>query len=359
MSGIFTRFLLPLCAVGLLVFAVVHVTRAQKPETKSRPMAPPPRNPFPDTVAGAGIVEPETENIAVGTPVAGVVVEVYAKVGQKVQPGSELFRLDDRVLQAELNYRQAATAAAQADLTRLEHQPRPELLSMMKSQLDEAQANLLDQRDQYQRVRELVEKKVSTDAELITRQQAYRAAHAKQTRAETEYAMTKAGAWEYELLVARAAVEQARAQQQQVEMELARLVVRALVSGEVLQVSVRPGEYVATPSTGALVVIGNVDQLHVRVDIDEYDIPRFRPGAPAKAMLKGQSKFEYPLKFVRVEPYVIPKKSLTGDNTERVDTRVLQVIYAIDPAAPAAKGKRLYVGQQVDAYIDGSPDSGA
>lgn len=356
MSGIFTRFLLPVVAVGLLVFAVVHVTTAQKPEEKSRPVAPPPRNPFPDTVAGAGIVEAETENIAVGTPVGGVVVEVYAKVGQKVQRGTELFRLDDRVLQAELKFREAATAAAQADVTRLEHQPRPEMLAMMKCQLDEAQANLLDQRDQYNRVRELVEKKVSTDSELITRQQAYRAAHAKHTRAETEYQMTKAGAWEYELLVARAAVEQARAQQQQVETELNRLVVRALVSGEVLQVDVRPGEYVATPSTKALVVIGNVDQLHVRVDIDEYDIPRFRPGCPAKAMLKGQSKHEFPLSFVRVEPYVIPKKSLTGDNTERVDTRVLQVIYAIDPSSQPADGRRLYVGQQVDAYIEARPD---
>ncbi len=118
MSGIFTKILLPLCAIGLFAFAVVHVTRAQKPEEKSKPMAPPPRNPFPNTVAGAGIVEAETENIAVGTPVAGVVVEVYAKVGGKVKPGTELFRLDDRVLQAELIYRKAATAAAQADVTR-------------------------------------------------------------------------------------------------------------------------------------------------------------------------------------------------------------------------------------------------
>jgi len=259
-------------------------------------------------------------------------------------------------LQAELNYRKAATAAAQADLTRLEHQPRPEMLSMMKSQLDEAQANLLDQRDQYNRVRELVDKKVSTDAELVTRQQAYRAAHAKQTKAETEFAMTKAGAWEYELLVSRASVAQARSQQQQVEMELERLVVRSLVSGEILQVDVRPGEYVGTPANKALVVIGNVDQLHVRVDIDEYDIPRFRPGAPAKAMLKGQSKSEFPLSFVRVEPYVIPKKSLTGDNTERVDTRVLQVIYAIDHDGQKSQGQRLYVGQQVDAYIDSGGD---
>ncbi len=73
-------------------------------------------------------------------------------------------------------------------------------------------------------------------------------------------------------------------------------------------------------------------------------------------MLKGQSKYEFPLSFVRVEPYVIPKKSLTGDNTERVDTRVLQVIYAIDHDGQKSNGQRLYVGQQVDAYIDSGSD---
>ena len=87
----------------------------------------------------------------------------------------------------------------------------------------------------------------------------------------------------------------------------------------------------------------------MRVDIDEYDIPRFVPEAPARATLKGQPDEFFPLKFVRIEPYVVPKKSLTGDNTERVDTRVLQVIYAIDTS-----GKRLFVGQQLDVFIDAS-----
>src|SRR5690606_20495290 len=100
-----------------------------------------------------------------------------------------------------------------------------------------------------------------------------------------------------------------------------------------------------------LIVLGNIDQLHVRVDIDEHDIPRFKPGTEAWATLKGSSKEKFPLKFVRVEPYVVPKRSLTGQNTERVDTRVLQVIYELDP-----RGQRLYVGQQVDVYINAVDD---
>jgi multidrug resistance efflux pump len=117
----------------------------------------------------------------------------------------------------------------------------------------------------------------------------------------------------------------------------------------VLQVNVHPGEFVGAPPGQALVVLGNVHTLHVRVDIDEHDVPRFRPGAAARASVRGNAAHEYALRFVRVEPYVIPKKSLTGDNTERVDTRVLQVIYAVDGAS---EERPLYVGQQMDVFID-------
>ena len=98
--------------------------------------------------------------------------------------------------------------------------------------------------------------------------------------------------------------------------------------------------------------MGNLHPLHVRVDIDEHDAPRFRPGAAARASLRGTPEVSYPLQFVRVEPYVVPKKSLTGDNTERVDTRVLQVIYDLD-----VKDRPIYVGQQMDVFIDAG-DSG-
>jgi hypothetical protein len=50
---------------------------------------------------------------------------------------------------------------------------------------------------------------------------------------------------------------------------------------------------------------------------------------------------------VRFEPYVIPKKSLTGSPSERTDTRVLQAIYRLAPEAMP-----VYVGQQVDVFID-------
>src|SRR5437868_6992852 len=126
-----SKLVLPLLAAALLGFAVLHVVRASQTVPDPPPPAEPPRTPFGHTVAGAGIVEAQTENISVGSALAGVVLEVYVpveKVGQRVKAGDPLFRVDDRQLQAQLAYQQANLAAARAQLAKLEQQPRPEEL---------------------------------------------------------------------------------------------------------------------------------------------------------------------------------------------------------------------------------------
>src|SRR5687768_12380842 len=97
---------------------------------------------------------------------------------------------------------------------------------------------------------------------------------------------------------------------------------------------------------------GSTESLHIRVDIDEQDIGRYRAGIPGVAMPRGFPDLKYNLRFKRIEPFVVPKRSLTGDNTERVDTRVLQVIYEIEK-----NEQPLYVGQQVDVFFKLSPPS--
>jgi multidrug resistance efflux pump len=343
---------LPLLALALLAFAVYHVVRAQQSPPPPPPVVEPARSPYARTVAANGLVEAQTENISVGAHLPGVVVEVFVKVGQQVKAGERLFRIDDRQLKAELAYRKAALAAARAQLDRLEQMPRAEELPPSEARVREARENLLDQEDQLRRARALSTRRAIADEDAIRRQQATKMAAEQLARAEAEYALLKAGAWAPDKEVARTAVQQAEAQLGQTQTELERLTVRAYVDGEVLQVNVRPGEYVGAPPGQALVVLGSVRQLHVRVDVDEHDIPRFRPGAPARAAVRGDPRLQYDLKFVRVEPYVIPKKSLTGDNTERVDTRVLQVICEVVPGQG-----RLYVGQQVDVFIQAQEPS--
>src|SRR5262249_1122173 len=111
------------------------------------------------------------------------------------------------------------------------------------------------------------------------------------------------------------------------------------------------GQYAAFAWKEPMVVLGDIHRLHVRVDIDENDLPYFSTGSEAVATLKGRPAVRFPLKVVYVEPYVIPKQSLTGYNSERADTRVLQVIYEL----PENRAFDVHVGQQMDVYLRAIP----
>jgi multidrug resistance efflux pump len=346
------QFLVPLVALGSLTFAVTHVISSQTPAPAKAPVVEPAHSPFSKTVAGAGIVEARsdasnTANIAVGSILSGVVVRAPIRVGQVVKAGEPLFELDDRQLQAELALREANLAATRSQLLRLEQMPRPEELPPLEAKVSEAEANLADLMDQEQRAARIVKSQAISEEDYFHRKQAVGMGRQQLAKAQADLALAKAGAWQADLAVSRAAVAQAEAQVQQAKVDLDRLIVRAPIAGTVLQLNLRVGEYVGTPPNQALVVLGDLGQLHVRVDIDENDIHRFRADAPAQATLRGDPKTRFDLKFVRVEPFVVPKKSLTGDNVERVDTRVLQAIYAVvNSSVP------LFVGQQVDVFVE-------
>src|SRR6185295_6248740 len=102
-----TKFGLPVLAIGLIAFSIRYLAQAKERLPKVPPPVEPASNPFRNTVAGAGMVEPETENISIGPSLPGIVVKVMVKVGQHVKAGDPLFRIDDRDRKAELKVREA------------------------------------------------------------------------------------------------------------------------------------------------------------------------------------------------------------------------------------------------------------
>jgi multidrug efflux pump subunit AcrA (membrane-fusion protein) len=147
---------------------------------------------------------------------------------------------------------------------------------------------------------------------------------------------------------AAAQLAQVQAQASAAETDLERLTVRTPVAGEVMQLKIHLGEFApAGTLQQPLILLGNVTPMNVRVDVDENDAWRVRQGAAATGYLRGHKEVSVPLKFVRFEPYIVPKVSLTGGSTERVDTRVLQVIYSFERA-----GRPIFVGAQMDVFID-------
>ncbi|HEV8014834.1 MAG TPA: efflux RND transporter periplasmic adaptor subunit [Stellaceae bacterium] len=302
-------FVLAALAVLGLLGGMAFVMKGGAPPLVAQPVSPPTIAPYPSYIAGTGILEASTQNIAVSTPVGGVVMEVAVKVGERVARGQELFRIDGRDLEAQLAVREAAAAAAHV-------------------QILEAGATLDQARDPLKRAEGLAPGNAISLQDLAGRRLTVQLDQAK-------------------LDTAHANADSADALVQETKINTDRLTIRAPIDGDVLQVNLRPGEYAQTGVlANPLLLLGDTRTLHVRVDIDENDAWRLRLGTPAKAFLRGNSAVAFDLTFAYVEPYVVPKTELSGASTERVDTRVLQAVYDI------ARGDLpIYVGQQVDVYI--------
>lgn len=341
--------LLPILSLAGVVAAAVVVATGKPPLLPAAPLHAPGQSPYPRTVAGAGLVEPRSRAIAVGTPIAGVVRTVHVAVGDRVQVGQPLLQIDDRSLQAELAVRQAQQRAAAARLAQLAALPRPEDVPAAAARAEAAKVRHDEALALLANLAGVAEPGAVRREDLQQRQFAVAAAAAGRAAADAELARLQAGAWERELEAARADVAAAQAAAAQAAVEIERHIVRAPQAATVLQVDVRAGEHVvagAGAGGAPLLLLGDVDVLHVRVDVDENDAWRVRPGAAAVAHLRGDPTRRAELRFVHIEPFVVPKRSLTGSSFERVDTRVLQVVYAFDPKAMPA-----YVGQQVDVFL--------
>ncbi len=295
------------------VAAILGITRLQAerqvPPGGDPPQAPAPK-PYAQSVSATGILKALSENVSIGVPQPGLVMDVKVKVNESVKVGDVLFRLDDRDLRSQELSTKARLDVAQAKIT-----VSQALLGKLNSQLSRL-TSVTDPRA------------VSLD-DLENRKQDVIVAEAQ-------------------LAAARAELAAIDSELKSITLLIERLTIRAPRDGTVIQVNIRGGEYAATAPKEPAMIIGETGRLQVRADVDEQNATRIRAGQNGRASLKGDPSVSFPLKFVRVEPYVIPKVSLTGAGTERVDTRVLQVIFTLDrPETPP-----LYVGQQVDVFIE-------
>lgn len=347
------RYFIPLLAVAGVLFALRIVRAGYQKREVPPPVFEPPRAPFERTIAAAGIVEPSSEAIAVSAAVSGMAVEVAVRVGDQVEEGDVLFRVDARDLEAELLVERAGLEASRSRVARLERWPRPEERQVAEARVAAAKAVFENAKQQHDLALSIRDERALSKEERNRRLHAFQEAEALLQQATAELELMQRGTWLPDLEVARAELSEAEARVQAIELEIERRVVRAPRTASVLQINLRPGEYApAGILARALIVLGDTSTLHVRADVDEHEAWRFRREGRAIACLRGNRDAMAELELVRVEPYVVPKRSLTGESTERVDTRVLQVLFRFDPARLSA-----YVGQQVDVFIEVPEDS--
>ena len=380
-----------LAALGVVGGVVMAVRSQQTP-----PVPPldrePVRNPYPHAIAGAGLIEPESENIVIGAPEPGIVTKLWAAKGKLVKKGDPLFRIDARPLESQKLAADAAVRSAEAEEARVrayrraEEEPalqatvaeRNAVVALARQEIARAEASAVeagaaakDADAKFARTTVLVQSHAVSEQDLdVARFAAEMArarssaatagvgaaraslavAEAQATAAQAELDLVRAGPWGPDVTRAGAALAEARAAAERIQLDIERRTVRSPADATVLRCSIHEGEYVtagAPPADQAALVLGDLTRLRVRVDIDEFDASRFRAGAPATAFLKGQPVPAIALEFVETEPFVAPKRSLTNSQRELVDTRVLQVIYRLTGPHPT-----LYAGQQLDVFIE-------
>lgn len=295
------KYLLPLLAVAGVIVIMLAIILDNRPKVDTQPAIQIAKVPFSTYVSGAGLIEAGSGNIAVGTPVSGIVTAIYVKWGDHVQAGERLFKIDDRDLLS-----QKAPALAN---------------------VNEAQAKLTQAQGQLKLAESVPDRRAISEEEINNRRSA--------------------------VAIAKAVFESANARVEQLNLATERQTIRALAAGKILQINIHPGEFAQSGVlTKPLILFGSDDSLYLRVDVDEFDASRIAPGASAMAFVRGAPNQSIPLKFERIEPYVVPKTSLTGNAAERIDTRVLQVVYSFNPGSLA-----VYVGQQMDVVIQTPSDA--
>lgn len=314
----FSRKILPVIALIGLIFAAVFIWRGLPDRELAEPDKEPPRaqGELADSarVAGAGVVEPSSEIIDIGTALSGLVTDLRVQPGDYVEKGQPLFVVDDRAVRSRITEAGAAINEARAAI-------------------EEAQTARRTAQQQLQLYRQVEDAAAVSRAEVI--------------RAEGDAAAANS-----RLKLAQARLSAAQASAGSARTELGRLTVRAPIAGEILAVNIRPGEFVSTMGGNSqpFIRMGQTRPLYIRVDIDEAEAPRIDLGKDAVVSPRGAADQQVKASFVRAEPLVVPKTSLTNSASERVDVRVLQVLYQL-PAPAEGQNALFRVGQQIDAFI--------
>ena len=353
---IFTLSIIGVLAALVAAYLFGRERKAQPPVFK------PVSSPYESAIYANGIIESDQssgENINIFPEISGPITRVLAHEGQEVPAGAPLFTIDDSVQRAITEQLRLQSEASLALLEELKAQPRKETLKIAVAQVGLAEANLKVAHDQHDKRRasyDIDPRSISKDV-LDTAQDAVNQAASALDVARKQYELTQAGAWSYDITNQAKQCEALQQAYKAANALLLKYSVKAPVEGVVLAVNAAVGSYVS--SQGAydpypqqfdpLVVMGAPqDHLAVRCFVDEILVSRLPSSLHIRAemSLRGSYTNKVLLEFVRVQPYVSPKIELSNQRQEKVDLRVLPVIFRFEK-----RDAPVYPGQLVDVFI--------
>jgi len=272
---------------------LISITSKKEPD-KREPFITPPSAHFSHKIAGLGIVESHTRIINISSHTAGIISEIYVSEGMYVKKGTPLFKIEDTEIIAQLENAEAKMKVAQIHYEDISHN-----LNLFES---------------------IKDKRAVSYEEMSKKRFAAQKAYAQMVESMTNLKV--------------------------IQMQANKFIVKSPVDSHVLKINSHVGEFV-NGNDNTAITLGTLDDLNVRVEIDETDIHRIDQDAQAIGILRGQPNVKINLKFLRYDPYVIPKSNLTNNIAEKIDTRVIELVYSFDRSKVT-----VFPGQRMDVFIE-------
>jgi ABC exporter DevB family membrane fusion protein len=301
-----------------------------------------------DWVGGLGVVEPAAPESRLAPAVPGRIARILVQEGQRVEAGALLVELESATEQAALAAAQADVAVAEAELARARAGVRSEDLEALSREAEAARVRAEASAAVAQRLEAAAPGGGVTADEL---DRAQRQAEADRLTAETAGARRRAGVRgrPVDVRLAEAQLEAAVARRQQAEAQLERLRIVAPVEGEILEVHYRIGEYVQPGGVEPVIVMGDTRTLRARIDVDERDVGRVVEGAQALVTVDAYPERRFEGRVIGIGRRMGRKNVRTDEPTERIDTKILEVVVDLGEV------RELIVGQRVMGYLARPP----
>lgn len=342
------RMFLLIAGTGVLLALVAVAIYQAHPTVSSLPL---PFSPvFKNFIAASGSVEAATENLSIGVPYSEIVEEVFVHSGMFVLENEPLFKLDTKVLERKLLAAKANYILAMQKYKKALAEPRAETLLIQEAIVAEQKANYEDYLKRFEIVESIKNPAAISRDEYFQRMYQSLRAGFSLTKAQAELDLLVAGSWIKDLEILQAEANLFEKEVSVIQASINAGVILAPCDGTVLQVNIHEGELAVSGSTSPLIIFGFLTPMHLRVEVDETDVWRIIPGAPGVAVMRGNSNLQFELHFVRIAPYMMPKRAITGDLSEKIDTRILPLIYSFDP-----RDLPIYAGLVMDVFLEARP----
>jgi HlyD family secretion protein len=303
-----------------------------------------------DLVAGPGLVEPESEDVKVGSELSGKLKEVLAEEGDAVKKGQVLAVLENDDYRAQVENCRGQMHQAQAAYEKVLNGSRPQERREYLAEMQRAETVEANARSDYERSRKLFDDGIISREAMDHAERDLKVAENQLESARQQHLLVDDRSRAEDIAAAKGQMESAQAQLAEKQAVYAKTFLKAPFDGTILRKHHRTGESITNSSVtpDPVFTMGDVDSLRIRMDVDETDVSRVTDGQRVYVTAPAYPGQKFWGRIIRVAGQLGHKNVRTDEPKEKVDTKILETLVQMDP------GSHLPVGLRVDAFIDTS-----